>query len=191
MTAALVLNAQTMTKEQPESLLGNMMADITFKTAEDLGMKPDFAILNYGGIRTSALDSGMLTVGDAYKLMPFDNIIVVLEIPGKVVNQLLNHTAQWGGWPVKGIQAKISPTQKRVAGPIYIGGQILEEDRIYRLATSDYIANGGDQCSFLQTLPQMSTAVLLREAIIQEWSDLGQKGKVLISVKENRISYVE
>jgi 2',3'-cyclic-nucleotide 2'-phosphodiesterase (5'-nucleotidase family) len=39
--------------------------------------------------------------------------------------------------------------------------------KTYRVATSDYIANGGDRCDFLIGLKQNNAGLLLRDALLQ------------------------
>jgi len=191
MNASLVFNAYDMPKVQPESALGNMVADIVYKVAVDQGLQPDLALVNYGGLRVPVLGSGMLTIGDAYKLMPFDNLIVVIETPGHIIRQLFNHLAGWGGWPISGGKAAIKQAGKVISGDIYIGGQLLKDDYTYKLATSDYLAGGGDKCFFLQNLPSVNTTVLLRDAIIESWQEISLAGDSLKVQTEGRLVYVE
>jgi 2',3'-cyclic-nucleotide 2'-phosphodiesterase (5'-nucleotidase family) len=191
MNKPLVFNKQDMPKELPESALGNMVADVVFKVAQKQGAQPDLAVVNYGGLRVPVLGKGMLTVGDAYKLMPFDNLIVVIETPGHIIRQLFSHMTVWGGWPITGGKAAIKLAEKRISGDIYIGGQLLRDEETYRLATTDYLAGGGDKCFFLQDLPSSNTAVLLRDAIIDSWQELGLAGDSLEIQTEGRLVYVE
>lgn len=191
MNVTLVYNSFDMPKEMPESALGNMVADVVFKVAQKQGVQPDLAVVNYGGLRVPILGRGTLTVGDAYKLMPFDNLIVVIETPGHIIRQLFGHMVSWGGWPISGGQASIEPKEKRIDGDIYIGGQVLQDNRTYRLATTDYLAGGGDKCFFLQDLPTSNTTVLLRDAIIDSWQELAAKGDSLKIQTEGRLVYVE
>jgi 2',3'-cyclic-nucleotide 2'-phosphodiesterase (5'-nucleotidase family) len=191
MNAPLVYNTVDMPKELPESALGNMVADVVFKVAQKQGAQPDLAVVNYGGLRLPILGKGMLTVGDAYKLMPFDNLIVIIETPGYIIRQLFSHITAWGGWPISGGSAAINQTEKRISGDIYIGGQLLQDEQTYRLATTDYLAGGGDKCFFLQDLPSSNTGVLLRDAIIDSWQELALAGDSLKIQIEGRLVYVE
>lgn len=189
MDDSLVVNLNVLKKEQPESALGNMMADVIFNHAIEAGLKPDVAVTNYGGIRVSLLESGKLTYRDAFQLMPFDNKIVVLEIPGAVLYQLFLHIAAKGGWPVS--NATMQMNEQRVpVPPIYIGASVLDTLATYKLATTDYLANGGDYCDFLKGFPQYDTGILLRDAIIEHWKALNESGQSLDVHIEGRIKYV-
>ncbi len=154
-------------KEQPGSNLGNMMADAIYHYYLSKGDTIDFAITNQGGIRISSLSKGNLTVGDAYELMPFDNQIVLLKLPGSLVDTLLQHISKLGGWPVS--QAEVILNEKNEIKNAFVKNEILNPNKIYKVATHDYLANGGDDCSFLRSYPMLNSEKLLRDAIIEYW----------------------
>jgi 2',3'-cyclic-nucleotide 2'-phosphodiesterase (5'-nucleotidase family) len=190
MNIVLVENAITMKKEQPETALGNMMADIMFQYALDAGLNPDLAITNYGGIRVPVLEKGPLTYRDAFQLMPFDNKIVVMAIPGDILFQWFQHMAAKGGWPVAQARYQISG-ERKLSAPVYIGGSALDTAAVYTVVTTDYLATGGDYCDFLKTLTYSDTGFLLRDAIINYWKATGERGEKLSIEKDGRVSYVE
>ncbi len=189
MDESLVENLRVLKKEQPESALGNMMADVIFNHAEAAGLAPDLAVTNYGGIRVALLEAGQLTYRDAFQLMPFDNKIVLVEVSGIILHQLFKHMASKGGWPVSNATMQMDEQRVPVL-PIYIGGEVLDTSANYQLATTDYLANGGDYCDFLKGLPQKDTGVLLRDAIIEYWKVLKGRGQSLDVNIDGRISYV-
>ena len=189
MDDSLVVNLKVLKKEQPESALGNMMADVIFNHAKEAGLRPDVAVTNYGGIRVSLLEMGKLTYRDAFQLMPFDNKIVVLEVTGAVLYQLFVHIAVKGGWPISNATMQMND-QRAPLSPIYIGEAVLDTLATYKLATTDYLANGGDYCDFLKGLPQYDTGILLRDAIIEHWKALNNSGQSLDLNIEGRIKYV-
>jgi 2',3'-cyclic-nucleotide 2'-phosphodiesterase (5'-nucleotidase family) len=177
-----------MTRQQPESALGNMVADIIYASATQSGISVDLAISNYGGIRIASLPKGEVMVEDAYKLMPFDNGVVVVKLEGKILRQLFNHMASKGGWPISHASYLIHDD---IAENILINGFPLSDDKVYILATNDYIAGGGDYCDMLRPLKQVNTGILLRDAIIQYWKDMGQRGSFLNYNIEGRVMYVQ
>lgn len=154
-------------KKQPSCNLGNMLADIIFSYALEHQLHPDFALMNQGGIRVVSINKGDLTVRDAYQIMPFDNQIVVLELPGQTVSQLIKHTISAGGWPIANATVIVDTLTREIN--ITIAGEALDSNKTYRVATNDYIANGGDQCNFLPGNPLYNTEYLLRDAIIDSW----------------------
>ena len=68
----------TMYKKQPESALGNLLADCVKLMAEKkYKKKVDVGMVNFGGIR-SYISKGDVTVGKVFELMPFDNLLICL-----------------------------------------------------------------------------------------------------------------
>ncbi len=175
-----------MYKKQPESGLGNLMADATKTIAEQVyGQKVDAAFLNYGGIR-SYLPKGDITVGNVFELMPFDNLLVIQKVRGDSLQQLLNHMANRKGWPISGITFVID---SNMAKKVVIGTKQLYADSIYSIANSDYTANGGDNVTMLKPFKPINNGYLLRDAImnyIKMWTELGHP---IDAKPEKRIIY--
>ncbi len=77
-------------------------------------------------------------------MQPFDNRIVVEEISGADLADAFDVMASRGGDGVSaGVEAVFDPATKKCTS-ITIGGKPLDKGRIYRVATIDYLANGGD-----------------------------------------------
>lgn len=175
-----------LTKRQPESTLGNFMADCMKNMAEKkFNKKVDAAFVNYGGIR-SYLPKGDITVGTIYELMPFDNLIVLQEMKGKVLQQFLNKTAMSGGWPVSGLTMAI---KDRKAVNVLVDGAPLNDSSTYIIANSDYIANGGDDCDMLKSIEKQNLQYVYRDALIEYILFITKQGKPISSAIENRIRY--
>ena len=180
--------AEGMSAKQPESELGNLMADCIRRMAEKkFGKKVDAGFINKGGIR-SYLPKGNITVGKIYELMPFDNLVVLQEVKGSVLRSFLDKIAADGGWPVsEGVVLQLK--DKRIASAT-INGQPLDENGLYTIANSDYVANGGDNCEMLRNIPQQNKGYILRDAIIEYVTSFTQQGKPVGAKIENRVSYV-
>jgi 2',3'-cyclic-nucleotide 2'-phosphodiesterase (5'-nucleotidase family) len=154
-----------LTKDKPEGTLGNLLCDAAVWYASQHYDKPvDICVMNAGGIRLPSIEAGKITVGKMYELMPFDNMIDVLELKGDKIYDLLQLVAAADGWPVSGVTFQI---ENKKAIQILIGGQPLRTDQTYTLVTSDYVANGGDKADMLK-LYEKRTGLnyLLREALI-------------------------
>ncbi len=184
MNQIIAYTPEDLIRDQPSSNLGNMMADIIYNYYLQQGDTIDMAIMNQGGIRVPSIAKGPLSVRDAYQLMPFDNEIVQLKIPGTVLQTLLQHACNQQGWPVSHTEIEVSASME--IQRIYINSQPLDPNKIYTIATNDYIANGGDKCSFLTEYPMEKSGKLLRDAIIESWS--GQKQGITID-NHKRIRY--
>lgn len=171
-------------KKQPESPLGNFMADCMKRYAEKIfDKKVDAAFVNFSGIRYY-LAKGDITTGAIFRLMPYDNQIVLLTIQGKVLKTFLNHTAETGGWPCAGITMVI---KNNTAAEVLINKIPLDENAAYTIAVADYVANGGNQCIMLKGLPQLKKNYLFRDALIDYVSDFTRQGKPVTAAIENRV----
>lgn len=185
MDQVVAVLATELVKEQPECNLGNHLAHAMLLTARSVsGRRVDFSVMNYGGIRVDAVAPGELRVRDAYQISPFENFIVVLELTGGQVRELLQRLARYGGWPVEGISYVIDDGS---AVDIRVAGVPLKEGQTYSMATVDYIANGGDDISILQPIPHLNTGVLLRDAILAQWKITTQRGEQVSAVKDGRV----
>ncbi|HSC53626.1 MAG TPA: 5'-nucleotidase [Phnomibacter sp.] len=179
---------QTLVKAQPENSLGFFMTDAmltegrtAFKT------KVDMAILNYGGIRLNSLQAGNISMGNMYELMPFDNLLVLVVLDGKLLQQLLDHVSNMGSWPVSGAGYSV---QNKKAINITVGGEPLDSDKKYTVAMGDYVANGGDNCSFLIGVPQTNIGLTLRDAIINYVRSASSVGRPIGKPMMNRVSFI-
>ncbi|MCX6205171.1 MAG: 5'-nucleotidase [Bacteroidetes bacterium] len=171
-------------KKQPESEIGNFMADAMKEMAEvKFGKKVVAAFVNYGGVR-SYIAKGNVTVGQIYELMPFDNLVVLQEISGSVMQQFLDKTAVDGGWPLSGLTMEI---KDKKAVHVMIAGKPLDVNAKYLIANSDYVANGGSDCSMLKGIAQENRGYLLRDALLDYSIANTAKGKTIDSNLENRV----
>ncbi|MBS1591705.1 MAG: 5'-nucleotidase C-terminal domain-containing protein [Bacteroidetes bacterium] len=173
--------------KQPESPLGNFMTDCMKQMGEKkFGTHIHAAFINSSGIR-SYIAKGDVTVGKVYELMPFDNLIVIQEVTGTVLIQLLNRIAEAGGWPMSGITMSINKEKK--ATNILVEGRPINENEFYTIANSDYIASGGSGCDFLKPIPQTNKGYLYRDALIEFIKKYTAEGKPVDAKIENRIIY--
>ncbi len=156
-----------LTKDRPESTLGNFVADAILEVAQKRYDQPiDFSLPNYGGLRIPYLNAGEVVLGDMFELMPFDNMLVIAQIDGKIAQQLFEHIADLRGWPVSsGVQMSIDTLQQQHS--FLINGEPIDPNKTYRFCVSDYIANGGDKCSFLIDQKRDDLNLLFRDALIE------------------------
>lgn len=173
-------------KKQPEGTLGNLLADAMLsKAREKFKTNVDAAFINSGGIRLPSIAEGNITRGKIFELSPFDNIIVLLKVDGKTLQQFLDTTASRGGWPTAGCSYQI---RNKKAVNIALGGQPVKEGGEYTIALVDYVANGGDNCDMLKKIPQQNNGYLFRDAVIEYFADLQKQGKKAVSTIENRVT---
>jgi 2',3'-cyclic-nucleotide 2'-phosphodiesterase (5'-nucleotidase family) len=149
------LDARNAALRTGETNVGNLVTDVMRAR-----LHADVAVMNGGGIRGNQLiPAGPLTQRDVNALLPFLNVLVMLEVPGKVLLDVLERSVaayprESGGFlQVSGLTFLFDPT--RPAGQrivrVLVGGQPLDPERRYTLATNSYTAGGGDGYAMLAT----------------------------------------
>lgn len=172
-------------KRQPESTMGNWVADGMLWGANQDNFSADFAITNYGGMRVPMISAGLLTIGELYELSPFDNMLLIVDMPGNMVDTLFQYIASRDGWPVsKNIKLVIS--QKKLISAT-IDGKAVDPNKTYKVAMPDYVANGGDDARFIINLPRVSTEKMQRNILIDFARNTALSGNTIYTRMEGRI----
>ena len=179
--------AQSLPKGRPESLLGNWVCDALHVQCEQyFEQKIDFTYTNHGGLRIPALNKGDVTIGKIFELMPFDNMMVVVELDYESLMKMINHFATKGGEPIshhfKMVIEDGKPTN------VTINGKPIDKNRAYKMATTDYIANGGDRLSFLKDRPTAHLEKFFRDAVIEYIKAETAKGNVMDAKLDGRVT---
>ena len=155
-TASLVLDAQPamarvkevvahstreMSKGYPESELSNWFVDIMIRKAEALsGSKVHMGIVNFCGIRAD-MPEGDVILDDLFSMFPFKNQITYVEHKGSTIRSILENMAA-GRFQVLGGVRVVAQDGRLVS--VEIDGQPLEDDKVYGLATVNFLLYGGD-----------------------------------------------
>lgn len=161
-----------------ETALGNLIADaILAKTKVD---RVQVVLINAGGIR-NGFPLGDITMGHVLEALPFGNTITRVELTGKQLTEALESGVSMaeqgeGRFPqVAGIRfvwdSKL-PAGKRVTKVEVKDAsgkfQLLNPKDIYRVATNNFLASGGDGYrSFAEGENLLETGYLLSDAIAE------------------------
>ena len=169
-----------------QSALGNLMADMCFEMANPIFEKNtnesiDFALFNYGGIRAS-IPAGQITKEHAFKLMPFDNELVVVKLTGEKISELVTYFID---------NKKAHPLSKNIELTIQednynlkINGENFDNNKSYTVLTSGYLQEGGDKMDFFKNPTKLiKLDYKIRDAII----DYFIKTDTLQTAIDNRI----
>ena len=146
---------QDKSKGKWETNIGNFFAETTLLMSNPIFLQRenktiDICILNHGGIR-AVIPKGNVTTRTAYEIMPFENSIVVLTLDGKAIAELANYMIlDKKPHPLAGIKIFLEKDEKTIKR-IEINQQPLDQNKIYYVLTSDYLANGGDNMIFLKS----------------------------------------
>lgn len=159
-----------------QSSLGNLLADLCYERTnvifkERTGKEIDFSMFNYGGIRAS-ISKGTVTNKNPFELMPFENSLVVVELSGKKVAELVDYFIKnKSAHPLsKNIELLIN-TDKSYQ--LKINNQKFDLTKNYFVLTSDYLQSGGDKMDFFKNpISLFKTDYKMRHAIIDEFKSL-------------------
>ena len=160
-----------------ETELGNLVTDaFRWRTGADI------AVMNSGGIREK-IPAGNVTKGDVMSVFPFGNRLQVVEIDGKTIRQMLEHSVSVypepfaGFLQVSGVRFNFDPRKNfgsRV-GDIYINNKLIDDNAKYTMAAVDFVLDGGDGFDCLKVLQVIGNFGTLEEVFGDYINEVGIK----------------
>ncbi len=170
---------------RPESLLSNFTVDAMLEISQRKSEKKvDFALTNFGGLR-AALPAGNVRRYDVFSTYPFENYLVILDLKGESVRELFNIMAD----KVEALSSNVFLHIK--AGRLndaLIDGVQIDDEKIYRVATLDFLMSGGDNLQPLKkNVDVEQTGLLLRDVIFEKIAALTSKNEMIRSEITNRV----
>lgn len=151
---------------RPNGALNNWVADLVLSSqTRNVRLSiPVMVLLNFGGLRNS-INQGDVTIGDMYKVMPFDNEIVWAELPMSALKDIETYLKKSGGEPIAGATLE--------NGILKLNSE-NKEASTFLVITSDYLLNGGDKMNFFEKrVSENAPGILLRDAMISEAKSQG------------------
>lgn len=171
---------------RPESLLSNFTADamLSFGRAKSKS-KVDFALTNFGGLR-AAIPKGDVRRYDIFSTFPFENYVVILELPGQSVLNLFESFAK------NRVEAFSHNIKLEIKGgllkDVLLEGQQIDITKTYRVVTIDFLLSGGDNVTALKDAVDIEyTGVLLRDAMMEIIEGITAKKRKISSSITNRV----
>ncbi|MFO1076318.1 MAG: bifunctional UDP-sugar hydrolase/5'-nucleotidase [Planctomycetota bacterium] len=161
---------------------GNLVCDAFREFA-----KADLAFTNKGGLRTRLM-AGPLTPRMLYELLPFENDVMCVELTGAQLRGILTAAIANGRRPLEiggGTYTYAVAGKERVLRAVTVGGEPLDDVKTYRVATSSFLARGGDGLDGFAAGKATDLGVLLRDVLIQK----AERDKKLSASAENRILF--
>jgi 2',3'-cyclic-nucleotide 2'-phosphodiesterase (5'-nucleotidase family) len=143
------LDSRNIAVRTGEAAIGNLIADaMRSKTGADA------AVTNGGGIRGGKVypAGSAITRRDVLAELPFNNRLVTIEIRGRDLRTALENgfsrlSDAAGRFPqVSGLRIEFDPRRppgQRILS-VKVGGVLLSPNRVYRIATNDFLARGSD-----------------------------------------------
>lgn len=169
----VALDARSATSRSEETNVADFVADSFRKAAGS-----DVALINGGSIRADdVLPAGDLTVRDVLSILPFGNDLAVIEVPGDVLLQALEHGVSLTGpgaepgrfAQVSGIRYSFDASRlpgTRVSD-VTVGGRPLDPKKTYTLVTTSFVAGGGDQYAMFKGRPNVLKTKLTDSGVLR------------------------
>ncbi|AJD92202.1 protein UshA [Jeotgalibacillus malaysiensis] len=142
----VVLDGERADVRTQETNLGNLITDAMRSTLDT-----DIALTNGGGIRAS-IDEGDVTRGEVEEVLPFVNTLVKMNVTGEQIMAALEHSVRLSPEPnggflhISGFSFEYDSSKapgSRVT-EVLVGGEPLDLEAEYTVATNDFTASGGD-----------------------------------------------
>ncbi len=189
--ATVKLNGMRSDLRFKETNLADLLADAMKETG-----KADIALMNGGGIRES-IPEGDISLYKIGKVLPFTNSLVTIELKGEAIYECLergimqypNSGANGGFLQVSGITFSFDaskPAGERVVSVKTLDGKELDKNKTYKVATNDYLYNGGDGYEEMVDAKLLYKGELLKDVLAKY---IKEKGTVAPK-EEGRISVV-
>lgn len=130
------------------------------------------AIQNGGGLRRP-LAAGKITMGDLYEIMPFDNYLVVMDLPGDQLIKAIDHgidmpkttDGDFSGLVVEYDASK--PYGQKITKITLEDGTPIEKDKSYRVVVNDFMFTGGDGYDFSKATNVDETYIPIRDVLVE------------------------
>jgi len=173
-----------------ETNLGDLCADAYL----DQSGEADIAFVNGGGIRVT-IEKGEITLNEILKVHPFGNSLTVIEITGQQVLDALEWSVhslpgEFGGFDQvagltfeydatiptpcqqddKGFFAGVDETMERRVRNVLVGGQPLDPEATYKVASHDYqLLNQGDGYTMFAGAKVLQESVKLDNQVLIDY----------------------
>lgn len=180
---------RTMGKDRPQSELSNFTVDCMMEKVEALtGLKVDVGIANFGGIRC-AIPKGEVILDDIVAMFPFKNNLVYVQTSGRRLQEIFKDMVSRRVEVVGGVELVIKGTE---LVSLKIGGEKVEPDKLYGVASVDFLLKGGDKIYLAEgAVDVVDTGVLIRDAILDKINTLTAQGIPLEYHLDNRVTVLK
>ena len=178
-------STREMEAHAPESELSNFVVDfVRSETEKIVGKHVDFAVSNFGGIRT-AMPEGDVTLDDIRSMFPFNNKLCYLELRGEDLDYLLRSMVQRRVQCVSGVRMVVDG---KTIESVEVGGKPINPGKVYGVATIDFLLDGGDSLFVARNARKLiQTDVIIGQAIEKYIRNLTAEGKAIEYSTDGRV----
>lgn len=182
--------ATSMYRGKPESALGNLVADVLRAGGETASGYPiDMGVVNLGGLRANLYEGDILR-REIYQILPFDNYLCVVTLRGNILTELMRNIASTNGAGVSNCVISMDGNRNLVSATV--GGQNIDADKLYTVATIDYLAEGNSGMSALTKgeKTEMYSSLNMRDLMLDYVINETKEGRSIKAYAEGRIKVV-
>ena len=173
---------QAIKKGTPESPLYNLTGDaLIWMAKEFMDTDADVSLYNSGGLRAE-LSAGNLTIGDVYAVYPFDNVLSILTMKGSDLKTMFNYVASNNGLPVNS-GVKLVINNKKVKS-VTVNGQAIDNNKIYKVATIDYLVELG-RYGFENATSRSDSPEIIRDYFVEYFRHIAKQNNGKITAKKD------
>lgn len=174
-----------MKKGKPEGVLTNWAADaLVIGAGKIFKKKIDVGILNSGGIRID-MPEGDVMFDDINSMFPFKNYVSLVTLKGADLRVIFEQMAAGKFEAVSGV--RIEAADGKLTS-VMVGGKSLDDNAIYRLATIDFLLDGGDGYSLAKNALDLDISdVRMGDCMIDYVRSLTADGKNIESSLDGRV----
>lgn len=173
----------------PESLLTNFTSDVMKAYGQEHFDGTDIALMNVHGHRSN-MPKGDITVGNIYEIYSFDNTLVYLELKGSDLEKIFDSYAKMNG---AGISSNVKLViENHKVKSVSIDGKPVDPDKIYKIVTLDYLAEGNNGMDALKNaVVSKNTGITLRDMMFDYVKEQTRQGKSISSKLDGRITVIK
>lgn len=176
---------EEMKKSSPESALSNWFIDLLMvKTEELVGREVDFGVTNFGGIRVD-MPAGDVLYDDLQSMFPFNNTLCYVVLKGADVQAFFERMAAKSVQVLGGVEFVI---KDRKVKSLLIGGEAVDDEKLYGVATISYLLAGGDDVAVARNAVEViDTEVPIFDAVLAYVRELKEQGRYIEGQKDGRV----
>lgn len=153
-----------------ETNMANLITDaMRSKTGADI------AFQNGGGIR-SPIEAGTITYRDVLTVQPFGNTLVIIEMTGAQVMEVLAYAAKVEAGQGAFLHASglAWTNNKGVPENVMVGDGPIDLEKTYTVVTNNFTGAGGDGYGMLKDLPKTDTGFVDADALREYIANAGK-----------------
>ena len=171
--------------------MGNLIAD-----AQRSATGARISVMNPGGVRAE-LRAGPISFADVYQVQPFQNTLVVMELTGAQVAELLEAGVADRIGHVSGVRFSYDPTLpygdrvrdaalEDTTEPLVADGEPVHPEERYTVVVNSFLAAGGDTYGFLKDVEGATNTGIVDSDVLADY--LGAAAQPVTYAAPDRIT---